>query len=86
MKAYATSAELAQELGTFPAYERNKQGMLRVLRNHHRVAFDSPENEYESLSSKPLRFSPEDYPPYLREAMQQEADQALALGEKHGYP
>src|SRR5690625_7947161 len=43
MKAYATSAELAGELGAFEAYERNKEHMLRVLRNHRRAAYNTPE-------------------------------------------
>jgi ribonucleotide reductase alpha subunit len=34
MKAYATSAELAKELGPFKGYEKNREHMLRVLRNH----------------------------------------------------
>ena len=39
MSAYAASAEMASELGPFPGYERNKDGMLRVLRNHRRAAY-----------------------------------------------
>ncbi|GIT73540.1 MAG: hypothetical protein Ct9H300mP28_33540 [Pseudomonadota bacterium] len=35
----STSAEMAKELGTFPGYERNKENMLRVIRNHRRPAF-----------------------------------------------
>src|SRR5690606_26127345 len=35
---YATSAELAGELGTFPMYEPNRENMLRVIRNHRRAA------------------------------------------------
>src|SRR6218665_1980780 len=31
--AYATSAEMAKELGTFKKYEENKKHMLRVMRN-----------------------------------------------------
>ncbi|MEP2544296.1 MAG: vitamin B12-dependent ribonucleotide reductase, partial [Alphaproteobacteria bacterium] len=31
---YATSAEMAAELGTFPGYEKNTNAMLRVIRNH----------------------------------------------------
>ena len=32
--AYATSAEMAGELGAFPSYDRNAKHMLRVMRNH----------------------------------------------------
>ena len=36
--SYATSAEMAGELGAFPAFERNREVMLRVMRNHARAA------------------------------------------------
>jgi ribonucleotide reductase alpha subunit len=36
--AYATSAEMAGELGPFPGYKENAENMLRVMRNHRRAA------------------------------------------------
>ncbi len=39
-ESYATSAEMARELGAFPAYDENKSDMLRVIRNHRRAAYD----------------------------------------------
>src|SRR5207249_5053339 len=36
-ESYATSAEMARELGAFPGYEENRQDMLRVMRNHRRA-------------------------------------------------
>src|SRR5712672_1704581 len=36
--AYATSAEMAALLGTFPGYKKNREEMLRVIRNHRRAA------------------------------------------------
>src|SRR5262249_7015574 len=36
--SYATSAEMAGELGAFAGYEKNREAMLRVIRNHHRAA------------------------------------------------
>ena len=35
---YATSAEMAAELGAFPRYDENREVMLRVMRNHRRAA------------------------------------------------
>src|SRR5947199_3092638 len=32
--SYATSAEMAKELGPFPGFEKNRDAMLRVIRNH----------------------------------------------------
>ncbi len=37
-EAYATSAEMAQNLGAFPGYANNADHMLRVIRNHRRAA------------------------------------------------
>jgi ribonucleoside-diphosphate reductase alpha chain len=37
--AYATSAEMAGELGPFPGYGPNAEHMLRVMRNHRRAAY-----------------------------------------------
>ena len=36
--AYATSAEMAKELGPFPGHKKNANHMLRVIRNHRRAA------------------------------------------------
>ena len=36
---YATSAEMAQKLGPFPGYKKNREHMLRVIRNHRRAAY-----------------------------------------------
>src|SRR5262249_43452800 len=35
---YATSAEMAAQLGAFPGYKKNREHMLRVIRNHRRAA------------------------------------------------
>ena len=85
MTSYATSAELAKELGTFRGYERNKDNMLRVVRNHRRAAFRAPDSEYEGLSIKPVGIDSQHCPPELLKAAQQDANQALKLGEKYGF-
>src|SRR4029077_15131188 len=36
--SYATSAEMAGLLGAFPGYKKNREHMLRVIRNHRRAA------------------------------------------------
>ncbi len=41
-RSYATSAEMAEELGPFPSYFRNRDHMLRVVRNHRRAAYGVP--------------------------------------------
>ncbi len=51
--AYATSAEMAGELGAFPAFERNRDVMLRVIRNHARAARGQARG-YEQLHTNPV--------------------------------
>ncbi len=84
-EAYATSAEMAKELGTFPKFDINKEPMLRVIRNHRRAAYFAEENEYEGLTIKPLGLNPRYTPDYLVEAAKETWDQALEAGEKYGY-
>src|SRR5947209_8606945 len=45
--SYATSAELAAEVGPFPRYAANRDATLRVVRNHRRAAYNAPATEYE---------------------------------------
>ncbi|KAA3652938.1 MAG: vitamin B12-dependent ribonucleotide reductase [Calditrichaeota bacterium] len=85
MTSYATSAEMAQELGAFPGYKRNEKNMLRVLRNHRRAVHNAPENDFEDLTVKPMGIDAERCPKDLLTAAKDVADRALELGEKHGY-
>jgi ribonucleoside-diphosphate reductase alpha chain len=84
-ESYATSAEMAAELGAFPGYARNKKHMLRVIRNHRRAAYNAAPSEYENLTITPVGINPEDCPDELLRASREAWDRALALGEKHGY-
>lgn len=85
MKAYETSAELASELGAFSGYEKNKEHMLRVMRNHRRAAYNVDPEQYEGLTVKPYGINASICPEYLLKAAQDTSDAALELGEKHGY-
>src|SRR5438270_13566892 len=40
--SYATSAEMAAEVGPFPRYDANREPVLRVIRNHRRAAYCAP--------------------------------------------
>ncbi|MCB0749916.1 MAG: vitamin B12-dependent ribonucleotide reductase, partial [Ignavibacteriae bacterium] len=85
MKAYATSAEMAKELGTFSKYENNKENMQRVLRNHKRAAYNVPQEEYEDLTIFPQGIDPKYCPSDLLKAAQQDAHNAVELGKKNGF-
>jgi len=83
--AYATSAEMAAELGAFADYDRNAQNMLRVMRNHRRAAYGHKDG-YEKLAVNPV-------PLVAADLKQQDLaihakaawDRAIELGEEHGY-
>ena len=83
--AYATSAEIAGELGAFAGYERNAQHMLRVIRNHRTAAYGKTEG-YEALAINPVALDQVNCPEAgLVEMAKTAWDEALSLGEKHGY-
>ncbi|MGB3718757.1 MAG: adenosylcobalamin-dependent ribonucleoside-diphosphate reductase, partial [Hyphomicrobiaceae bacterium] len=83
--AYATSAEMAKELGPFPGYFKNADDMLRVIRNHRRAAYGEKDG-YERLSTPPVPLDHASCPDAnLVEAAKRAWDRALQLGEAHGY-
>lgn len=83
--SYATSAEMAGEVGPFPRYAANQEAMLRVIRNHRRAAYDVSAEEYEGVTIKPVALQERDCPAYLVEAARRESDRMLELGERFGY-
>ncbi len=85
MNAYSTSAEMAGEMGTFEAYERNKEPMLKVLRNHKRAAYNVDPDQYENLTVKPMGIDASQCPEYLVNAARTDSDKAVEIGEEHGY-
>jgi len=83
--SYATSAEIASELGAFPGYAKNAEHMLKVIRNHRNAAHGKTDG-YEKLDIKPLPLDHGNCPNQELIALAKSAwDEALALGEKHGY-
>ncbi len=83
--AYATSAEMAAELGAFPRYAENKEVMLRVMRNHRRAAYGG-RTGYEHMTTPPVPLDHKANPDQkLAEHAKLAWDRAVALGEQHGY-
>ena len=83
--SYATSAEMASELGAFPRYEENKDVMLRVMRNHRRAAH-GVRTGYEHMTTPPVPLDHKANPDQrLAEHAKLAWDRAVALGEQHGY-
>jgi len=83
--AYATSAEMAAELGPFPGYAPNAEHMLRVIRNHARAAHGQAEG-YEGLSTRPVPLDHGSIPDARLGAHARAAwNRALQLGQAHGF-
>ncbi len=83
--SYATSAEIAAELGAFEGYKDNADHMLRVIRNHRLAAHGETEG-YLSLHTNPVPLDIENCPDEaLVVAAAASWDRALELGEMHGY-
>ena len=83
--SYATSAEMAGELGPFPRYPENAEHMLRVIRNHRNAALGNSTG-YENLAVKPVPLDCENCPDQDLVLLAQSSwDDALAAGEKHGF-
>jgi ribonucleoside-diphosphate reductase alpha chain len=83
--SYATSAEMAGELGAFGDYQRNAQHMLRVIRNHRHAAYGNASG-YEGLSIAPVGLDHASLKDRNLSARAKAVwDDALRLGEQHGY-
>jgi ribonucleoside-diphosphate reductase alpha chain len=83
--SYATSAEMAAILGAFPGYKKNREHMLRVVRNHRRAAHGE-KTGYEKLATPPVRLDHATCPePRLVEHAKRAWDRALTLGTEHGF-
>jgi ribonucleoside-diphosphate reductase alpha chain len=84
-QAYVTSAEMAKQHGAFPGFYRNRDHMLRVIRNHRRAVWNAEKSEYEGLTVKPTGINPAYLPDELVQRARQVWDKALELGEVFGF-
>ncbi|MGL4592158.1 MAG: vitamin B12-dependent ribonucleotide reductase, partial [Aestuariivirga sp.] len=83
--SYATSAEMAKELGPFPGFPKNRDHMLRVMRNHRRAAYGAAVG-YENVRTTPVPLDDASLKDKALAAAARKAwDLAVTLGEAHGY-
>ena len=83
--SYATSAEMAGELGPFPEYAANKDAMLRVIRNHRRAAYGEDKG-YEKLATLPVPLDLKAVADTaLADAAKRAWDDALSMGKEFGF-
>jgi ribonucleoside-diphosphate reductase alpha chain len=69
-RAYRESAEIAASIGTYDQYPKNREPHNRVMRMHRDAAHEIDDSEVE---------------PGLLSAARQTWDEAVELGEEHGY-
>ncbi len=84
-EAYATSAEMSGVLGPFAGFDKNREHMLRVIRNHRRAAYNAPASEYEGLGVIPVGIDQRLCPQDLLSAAKETWDRALATGDQFGF-
>jgi ribonucleoside-diphosphate reductase alpha chain len=83
--SYATSAEVASEVGPFPQYKKNARHMMRVMKNH-RLAAHGKDKGYKGLSILPVPLDATPCPDKsLITAAKAAWDKAVDLGSEHGY-
>ncbi|MBC2397982.1 vitamin B12-dependent ribonucleotide reductase [Clostridium tetanomorphum] len=99
--SYYVSSLMAKEIGSFPKYEINKKYMLKVIRNHCRVAdalpsisnfysdFGDEISDYENLNYNPVKIN---HNILIKESFQNISNllkdcwlKALQCGEEFGY-
>ncbi|MBE1237808.1 vitamin B12-dependent ribonucleotide reductase [Phaeovibrio sulfidiphilus] len=84
-EAYATSAEMAGQLGAFAGFESNRAPMLRVMRNHWRAAMGEADG-YEDLAATPVPLDADTCPdPRIVEAARAAWERALVDGTRYGF-
>lgn len=87
--SYKTSALIAKEMGPFEGFEKNKEDMMRVVRNHRRAAHGvkghDKTDSYEGLTITPVPLDSSLIEGYLATHAKKVWDEALELGEQHGY-
>jgi len=79
--AYRVSAEMAASKGAFAGFAQNREPMLRVMRKHRDAAYKINGRPGEVSTRDPNEVCPE----YLLRAAQEDWDEAVRLGEQHGY-
>ena len=95
-RSYRMSALMARELGPFDGFRENRGHMLRVMRNHRRAAagLGRGSDEWEQLRIRPVPIDHDvigrgtvrvSNAGLLLERATSAWDDAVSLGEKHGY-
>lgn len=93
-ESYAMSAQVAGAMGTYAAFERNRDSHLRVIRNHRRACYSDSEyskfllDDFEGITKRPPtldmdKVAARHWPLFW--AARESWQQALELGARYGY-
>lgn len=85
-KGYATSAEIARELGSFESFSEMREGMMQLMWQHHEAAFGRTQHLGTAEICPPVidhSLLPDDGE--LSETVQRVWDQAMISGDEFGY-
>jgi len=83
--SYKTSALMAKEQGSFDGFEKNKNSMMKVIRNHRRAAWGENKENFENLQVTPVVLCDAEKDQYIINAARNSWDEALKLGTEFGY-
>ena len=79
-RSYATSGQLAGQLGPFPGYTANSEHMLRVIRNHRRAAYGVARDPQENVAHELGAYEGLEIPPVPIDGQILESDGKDLLG------
>ena len=85
-QSYSWSSVMARKLGAYPAFDRNRDDHLRVIRNHRTAAYG--ETNYEGVTKTPEGLQDQSFPSEFANilvAARNAWNRALTLGQRHGY-
>ncbi|MFV0504565.1 MAG: vitamin B12-dependent ribonucleotide reductase [Lachnospirales bacterium] len=87
--SYYISSLMAEKIGPFKCYDINKEHMLRVVKNHGKIARYNGDEPLENLSYTPVKINHEilikDEYTNISEALKDVWKKAIESGNKHGF-
>ncbi|QEK38984.1 adenosylcobalamin-dependent ribonucleoside-diphosphate reductase [Candidatus Nesciobacter abundans] len=81
-ESYKTSAEIAKELGAFAKYDKNKDSMMRVIKNHRAALYG---HGYEDIEINPISLDWDKCPIKEKKKVLDLWDEVIDLGNKYGF-
>ncbi len=81
-EAYNTSSKIAKKLGTFAEFDKNKDSMLEVIKNHKSAVVGG---KYNNIDINPLSLNWDKCPIKSKNKLTSLWNEVVSNGEKYGY-